>query len=103
MMSESSTIVTRNYLANLVASKTGYSISESADLVNQLFDEIIKSLTNGEKVKIARFGSFEILDKKERVGRNPKTKIEAIISARRVVSFYQSNYLKNKLRKVKCE
>ena len=49
------------------------------------------------KIKIQSFGTFEVIDKKQRVGRNPKTKVEAKIMARKVVKFKPSNTIKKKL------
>ena len=49
------------------------------------------------KIKISSFGSFEVIDKNERVGRNPKTKVKAKISARSIVRFKPSNIIKDKL------
>ena len=58
--------------------------------------EIIKS----NKVKITSLGTFSVLHKKERIGRNPKTKKEAFISERNVVLFKPSKFLKNKINNV---
>jgi integration host factor subunit alpha len=63
-------------------------------LVNQFFEEIRSSLENGEGVKLAGFGNFDLRDKKSRPGRNPKTGDDCPITARRVVTFKASNKLK---------
>ena len=55
------------------------------------------SLSNGNDIKLSSFGSFLIKRKKSRMGRNPKTKIEAVISERNVVIFRPSMQLKNKI------
>ena len=55
------------------------------------------NLIKFNKIKISSFGTFEVVDKKERIGRNPKTKVEAKIVARKVVKFKPSNTVKEKL------
>lgn len=89
--------VTRAYLANVIYREIGISFAESSELVDSLFEELIQALENEEVVKISSFGSFHILHKKERIGRNPKTKKEATILPRKVVSFYASNLLKKRI------
>jgi len=86
--------ITRAYLTEVVYRELGLPYTECAELVNGLFDEIIASLQKGETVKISSFGSFEVRKKKARMGRNPKTKEEAVISERNAVSFYASHNLK---------
>jgi len=68
-----------------------------SDIVDQIFEEMILELIDGKSVKLSSFGSFMVRDKKQRIGRNPKTKEEAIIDARRVVVFRASKELKNKV------
>lgn len=70
---------------------------ECADLVESVLREIMDHLSDGEPVKISSFGSFMIRDKNERMGRNPKTGEEAVISSRRVLSFRASQVLKDRL------
>lgn len=67
---------------------------EASKFVEDFFEIIIKSLESGDPVKIPGFGNFILRDKKARMGRNPKTKEEYPIDARRVVSFRTSNILK---------
>jgi integration host factor subunit alpha len=59
--------------------------------------EISKSLINGQDVKISSFGTFIVRNKKERIGRNPKTGEEVPITARQVVTFRASNVLKSEV------
>jgi len=75
----------------------GFLKRESAEVVEAFFDIIKESLERGETVKIAGFGNFVVRDKKARVGRNPQTGEELIISARRVVTFKASELLKKKM------
>lgn len=79
--------ITRNDIAMRLRDKFGFTASQSSNLVDLVFDEICESLINGEEVKFAGFGSFKILNKSARIGRNPKTGESAIVSARRVATF----------------
>jgi len=67
---------------------------EAKELVEQFFDEIKASLIRGESVKLSGFGNFDLRDKSERPGRNPKTGEEIPITARRVVTFKSGQKLK---------
>lgn len=79
--------VTRIDLANALRNRFGLTTTDSYKMVDIIFDEIEQSLIHGEDVKISGFGTFKILSKSARVGRNPRTGIPAVISARRVTSF----------------
>jgi len=91
-------VITRQYLAEMISSKLGFSVTESVEIVDEFFQSMVDSICKSETIKITKFGNFEVRRKKERLGRNPRTKEKAVISARKVISFYQSNYLKSKLR-----
>jgi len=82
--------ITRIDLANALRKRFGLTASDSYRMIDIMFDEIEQSLVNGEEVKIAGFGTFKILSKSARIGRNPKTGVPAVISARRVVTFRPS-------------
>jgi len=71
--------------------------NEAILLVEQFFEEIRLALENGEDVKLAGFGNFELRDKKQRPGRNPRTGEIIPVSARRVVTFHPSQKLKEKI------
>ena len=88
---------TRYTLSEDVFKNVGLSRNESATLVDSVFGEILKSLINGDDVKISSFGTFVVRQKKERIGRNPKTGQEVPITARSVVTFRASNVLKSKV------
>ena len=88
---------TRSTLSDAVFKNVGLSRNESAILVDSVFSEILVSLTNGDDVKISSFGTFIVRQKKERIGRNPKTGQEVPITARSVVTFRASNVLKSKV------
>ena len=75
----------------------GYSKKISENLLEDFFDIIFQSLKNNNKVKISKFGTFEVRHKKSRIGRNPKTKENKIISERKVILFKPSKELKKKI------
>ena len=89
--------LTRETLTNKLYQNLGLSKNISSNLVSDVFEEIMVGLVSGKDVKISSFGTFKTIRKKARIGRNPKTKEEAKISARRVVAFRASKKLKNKL------
>ena len=89
--------ITRNELAISVHKKIGLSQNECANLVSNVIDEIINNLETGDSVKLSSFGTFTVNSKKERIGRNPKTGVEAKITPRRVLSFKASNLLKKRI------
>tara|TARA_Y100000768_G_C23968861_1_gene679410 strand:+ start:1456 stop:1791 length:336 start_codon:yes stop_codon:yes gene_type:complete len=88
---------TRSTLSEAVFKNVGLSRNESSALVDSVFDEILKSLIKGDDVKISSFGTFIVRNKKERIGRNPKTGEEVPITARSVVTFRASNVLKSRV------
>ena len=88
---------TRSTLSEAVFKSVGLSRNESANLVDSVFSEILVSLIKGDDVKISSFGTFIVREKKERIGRNPKTGEEVPITARSVVTFRASNVLKSKV------
>ena len=71
--------------------------SESLSLISSLFETIVEQLDKENIVKIAGFGTFKVRKKNKRIGRNPKTGIEAEISERRVVTYHASDKIKNKI------
>ncbi len=86
--------VTREDLSEAIYQKVGLSRSESAGLVGQVLGEISDTLVRGETVKLSGFGNFLVRNKGERIGRNPKTGVEAPIEKRRVMVFKPSGNLK---------
>jgi len=89
---------TRNDLIEEVSNNVGLPFSESSKIIEQIIEEILFSLEKGLDVKISSFGTFSIKNKRSRIGRNPKTGVEAPISARNVVTFNCSNILKAKFK-----
>ena len=73
----------------------GYSKKVSEILLEDFFDIILDNLKKEKKVKISKFGTFFLKKKKQRIGRNPKTKLTAIISERNVITFKPSKEFKN--------
>ena len=88
---------TRKDLSNNVHQKLGFSKNLSSLLIDDFFESLVSELVKGNKIKISSFGTFLVVDKKERIGRNPKTKVEAKIVARKIVKFKPSNRIKVKL------
>jgi integration host factor subunit alpha len=89
--------VTRAELTNAVYQEMGVSLNEAGDMVDAFFEEITETLGEHEPVKLSCFGSFKLRHKKARVGRNPKTGVEVIITPRTVLSFNPSNLLKQQV------
>mgnify|MGYP000042837636 CR=1 FL=1 len=86
--------LTKAELAELLFEQVGLNKREAKDMVETFFDEIRDALERGESVKLSGFGNFQLRDKPQRPGRNPKTGEEIPISARRVVTFHASQKLK---------
>ena len=78
--------------------KTGYSSNYSKKVINELVDTILQSIKKGN-LNLKNIGSFKIISKKERIGRNPKTKKEYVISQRKSVSFKPSTSLITEINK----
>ena len=89
---------TRNDFIEEVSNNVGLPLSESSKIIEQIIEEILFSLEKGSDVKISSFATFSIKNKRSRIGRNPKTGVEAPISARNVVTFNCSNILKAKFK-----
>lgn len=77
----------------------GLSHEEASQQVEQILNLIKSTLEEGEPVLISGFGQWKVREKKERIGRNPKTKEEYTISPRRVVTFYPSNVWRQELQR----
>ena len=90
---------TRKDLSNNIYKSLGFSRNFSSTLVDDLFEMLIQHLIKFNKIKISSFGTFEVINKKERIGRNPKTREEAKITSRKVVKFRPSLVFKKKINK----
>jgi len=84
-------------LTEKVHKKVGFSKNFSTNLINDFINLFNTELIESEKIKISSFGTFEIIHKNQRQGRNPKTKVAAKITARKVVKFKCSPQFKSKL------
>ena len=91
--------LTKADLAERLHEELGLNKREVKDIVELFFDEIRLALESGNQVKISGFGNFDLRDKSERPGRNPKTGEEIPISARRVVTFRPGQKLKLRVEK----
>ncbi len=91
--------VTRADLSEAVYQNVGLSRTESAELVDKMFELVSEALEKDKKVKLSSFGSFLVRSKSERIGRNPKTGEEVPILPRKVLVFKPSSVLKNKINK----
>jgi integration host factor subunit alpha len=89
--------LTRVNMAESLFNELGLSRTEARELVESFFEEQAASLAVGEQVKLSGFGNFDLRDKKERPGRNPKTGEEVTISARRVVTFRPGQKLRARM------
>ena len=87
----------RKNLSNKIYQNLGFSKNFSSTIVDNFFEIMATELIRSNKVKISSFGTFKVMSKKERIGRNPKTKIEAKITSRKVVKFKPSLIIKKKL------
>ncbi|MFJ2993544.1 integration host factor subunit alpha [Pandoraea sp. NPDC087047] len=87
--------LTKAELAELLFEHVGLNKREAKDMVEAFFDSIRDALGSGDSVKLSGFGNFQLRDKPQRPGRNPKTGEEIPIAARRVVTFHASQKLKS--------
>jgi len=88
---------TRRDLSNKIYQDLGFSKSYSSTVIDNFFETMIQELLRSNKIKVSSFGTFKVIYKKKRIGRNPKTKEEAMISPRKVVKFTPSLLIKQKL------
>ena len=86
--------LTKKDLINLIYMQLGFSKQVTENLINDFLSTIIMNIKNEKKLKLSKFGTFNIRQKKSRIGRNPKTKEIKIISSRDVVLFKPSKELK---------
>jgi len=89
--------LTRSDIADAITAEFQVTKFEALEFIHEVLWEISEALVEGEDVKLTGFGTFKVHSKKERMGRNPKTKEPAVISARRTVSFRASPILKKKV------
>ena len=92
--------LTKADIAEHLFTQLGMSKREAKDMVEAFFEEIRQALERGEQVKISGFGNFDLREKNQRPGRNPKTGEDIPISARRVVTFRPGQKLKARVENV---
>ena len=88
---------TRKDLSNRIHQILGFSKNYSSLIIDNFFETLIQELLKSNKIKLSSFGTFKIINKKKRIGRNPKTKEEAVILPRKIVKFSPSLLVKQKL------
>ena len=86
-------------LIEAVAAKQGLTKKQTEEIVDSVFDEMMKKLLDGEKVLISGFGTFKVIDRKERRVVSPMNKEEIIIPASKSISFKPSIVLKDDMNK----
>ncbi len=86
--------LTKAEMVEHLFSELGLNKREAKDFVEMFFEDVREALEQGEQVKLSGFGNFDLRDKNQRPGRNPKTGEEIPISARRVVTFRPGQKLK---------
>ncbi|WP_054671858.1 integration host factor subunit alpha [Parasalinivibrio latis] len=91
--------LTKAALAENLSETIGMSKRDAKETVEAFFEEVRKALENGEQVKLSGFGNFDLRDKNQRPGRNPKTGEDIPITARRVVTFRPGQKLKARVEK----
>jgi len=89
--------LTKAEMAEHLFEKLGINKRDAKDLVETFFEEVREALESGEQVKLSGFGNFDLRQKNERPGRNPKTGEDIPIKARRVVTFRPGQKLKNRV------
>lgn len=89
--------LTKAEMAERLFNELGLNKREAKELVEQFFEEVSQSLVDGSPVKLSGFGNFELRDKRQRPGRNPKTGEDIPIDARRVVTFRSGQKLKQRV------
>ena len=91
--------LTKKDIVNSIYMQIGFSKKISETLIEDLFQILLKNIIYEKKVKISNFGTFTLREKKQRLGRNPKTKENKIISERNVILFKASKEFKEYINK----
>ena len=89
--------LTREDISEYINSEFGLPKHDCNELVKEIIEQIILGLIEHDIVKIHNFGTFKLRKKNQRIGRNPKTKEEVLINARKVISFIPSHNLLKKI------
>ncbi len=89
--------LTKADMAEMLFEELGLNKREAKEIVEQFFEEVKLALETGHQVKLSGFGNFDLRQKNERPGRNPKTGEDIPIKARRVVTFRPGQKLKSRV------
>jgi len=89
--------LTKKDITNKLHSRLGLSKNLLGNILDNFFQSLVNELIIKKRIKISSFGTFEVKHKKERIGRNPKNKIEFKISSRKIVKFKPSDIIKKKI------
>ena len=87
--------LTKKDLVNLIYMQLGFSKQISENLIDDFLATVVQNIISEKKLKLSKFGTFKIRQKKSRIGRNPKTKESKVISSRDVVLFKPSKEFKS--------
>ena len=88
---------TRRHLSDKIYQKLGFSKNFSSLIIDNFFEFFLSEMEKFNNIKISSFGTFKVSQKKERIGRNPLTNVEAKITARKVVKFRPSIQITKKI------
>ena len=88
---------TRKNLIRKIYQNVGFSKNFTSKIIDNFFELLISAIIISNKIKISSFGTFKVINTRERTGRNPKTKIEAKILPRKVVKFKPSSFVKKEI------
>ena len=91
--------MTKSDLINSVAAKADVSKKDADKLVNAVLDSIVEALASGDKVQLVGFGTFEVRERAERKGRNPRTKEDIVIPASKLPVFKAGKGMKDSIKK----
>ena len=92
--------MTKKDMANAIAEKTGLTQEQTREVIQQVFDGIIKTLVTEGRIELRNFGVFEVKERKPKKARNPRTGESVMVPAKSVVTFKQGHELDEKLNKV---
>ena len=92
--------ITKDHISDFINSEFGLTKKDCNDFVKDIIEEIITGLKKDQIVKIHNFGTFKIRNKKSRIGRNPKSKVDIMIPSRNVISFKPSKNILRKINKI---
>jgi len=92
--------ITKRDMAERIARKTGQPQSHVKDALQMFFEEIVNSLVRGDRLEFRNFGVFEVVERKPRTGRNPRTGERVAVPAKKVVNFRMGKEMKERIARV---